>query len=223
MPSLGARCQAGAGHARIDHEFADREMEVAIVVFMQFCRSGACGSTRFVTMVRIRSSSFHGCGGRRSRVHVQSANVAGGIDAISHVPESVTVDSSHILLPRLHRQRRLPGTFENRWLTRKVAGSDRRSRRSRAGRVPSGTPGGRSARRRSAWSRCRRTDPARSRRARRILHRPHGQFDRLLGQMDHRLRIDLLDVPDVGGVVRPEELVRGALLASHRNTTRGCP
>jgi hypothetical protein len=35
----------------------------------------------------------------------------------------------------------------------------------------------------------------------------HRQFDRLLGQVDHSLRVNLLDVPEVGRVVGAEELV----------------
>ena len=42
-------------------------------------------------------------------------------------------------------------------------------------------------------------------------HGPRRQLDRLLGQVDHALRADLLDGPQVGGVVGAEELVGGAL------------
>ena len=43
-----------------------------------------------------------------------------------------------------------------------------------------------------------------------ILQGPRGQLDRLFGEVDHALRVNLLDGPDVNRIVRPEELVAGA-------------
>ena len=55
---------------------------------------------------------------------------------------------------------------------------------------------------------------------RRVLHRPDGELGRLSRQMLQLLRRNLLDVPQVGGVVRAKELVSRPLLSNHRTPIR---
>src|SRR5216683_7763417 len=44
---------------------------------------------------------------------------------------------------------------------------------------------------------------------RRVLHGPGRQLYRLLGEMDHALWVDLLNSPDIRGVIRSEKLMGG--------------